>query len=196
MEAKTMLDQLAEGIERVLKSQGKARAPTTRKMTPDGLLAHALAEIQKAVGEPADRAQRRLAALGRAVDTAKQAYVDTASDDVEVEVFEEDTTAREDQSEKETSPAALEAALGNAAFASNPEDLNKALARLTKDLAALRSDSPTDKPKAEGEKVAKGNDAEWPFDMNTKAFREGVRKAEDGPAWGYDPGRADAMAKP
>jgi hypothetical protein len=196
MEAKTMLDQLAEGIERVLKSQGATGAPKTRKMTPDALMAHAVAEIQKAAGEPAERAKRRLAALSRAVDTAKQAYVDTASEDIEVVLFEEDTTARADESEKETSPVALEAALGNAAFASNPEDLHKALGRLAKDLAGLRGEAPADKPKAEGEKVAKEHHAEWPFDMNTKAFREGVQKAEDGPAWGYDPGRADATAKP
>lgn len=196
MEAKTMLDQLADGIERVLKSQGATGAPKTRKMTPDALMAHAVAEIQKAAGEPAERAKRRLAALSRAVDTAKQAYVDTASEDIEVVLFEEDTTARADESEKETSPVALEAALGNAAFASNPEDLHKALGRLAKDLAGLRGEAPADKPKAEGEKVAKEHHAEWPFDMNTKAFREGVQKAEDGPAWGYDPGRADATAKP
>lgn len=195
MEAKTMLDQLAEGIERVLKSQGATGAPKTRKMTPDALMAHAVAEIQKAAGEPPERAKRRLAALSRAVDTAKQAYVDTASEDIEVEVFEEDTTARADDSEKETSPVALEAALSNAAFASNPEDLHKALGRLAKDLAGLRG-AEKPKPQAEGDKVAKEHHAEWPFDMNTKTFREGVHKAEDGPAWGYDPGRADATAKP
>jgi hypothetical protein len=196
MEAKTMLDQLAEGIDRVLKSQGATGAPKTRKMTPDALMAHAVAEIQKAAGEPPERAKRRLAALSRAVDTAKQAYVDTASEDIEVEVFEEETTARADDSEKETSPVALVAALGNAAFASNPEDLHKALGRLAKDLAGLRAAAPAEKPTAEGEKVAKEHHAEWPFDMNTKTFREGVHKAEDGPAWGYDPGRVDATAKP
>lgn len=196
MEAKTMLDQLAEGLERVLKSQGATGAPKTRKMTPDALMAHAVAEIQKAAAEPAERAKRRLAALSRAVDTAKQAYVDTASEDIEVVLFEEDTTARADESEKETSPVALEAALGSAAFASNPEDLHKALGRLAKDLAGLRGEAPAVEPKAQGEKVAKEHHAEWPFDMNTKAFREGVQKAEDGPAWGYDPGPADATAKP
>ena len=98
MEAKTMLDKLAEGIERVLKSQGATAAPKTRTMTPDALMAHAVAEIQKAAEEPPERATRRLSALSRAVDTAKQAYVDTASEDIEVEVFEEDTTARADDS--------------------------------------------------------------------------------------------------
>jgi len=196
MEAKTMLDQLAEGIERVLKSQGATGAPRTRKMTPDALMAHAVAEIQKAAGEPPERAKRRLAALSRAVDTAKQAYVDTASEDIEVEVFEEDTTARADDSEKETSPVALEAALSNTAFASNPEDLHKALGRLAKDLAGLRGAVPAEKSKPQGEKIAKEHHPEWPFDMNTKTFREGVHKAENGPAWGYDPGRADATAKP
>ena len=98
MEAKTMLDKLAEGIERVLKSHGGTGAPRTRKMTPDALMTHAVAELQKAAAEPPERAKRRLAALSRAVDTAKQAYVDTASEDVEVEIFEEDTTAAADES--------------------------------------------------------------------------------------------------
>lgn len=196
MEAKTMLDQLAEGIERVLKSQGATGAPKTRKMTPDALMAHAVAEIQNAAEEPPERAKRRLAALSRAVDTAKQAYVDTASEDIEVEVFEEDTTASADDSEKETSPVALEEALGNAAFASNPEDLHKALGRLAKDLAGLRGTAPAEKPKTESQRVAKEHDAEWPFDMNTKTFREGVHKAEDAPAWGYDADRAAGTAKP
>lgn len=199
MKAKTMLEQLAEGIERVIKSHGSNGATKTRKMTPDGLMAHALSEIQKAAGESPEHAKRRLAALSRAVDTAKQAFVDTASEDVEVEIFEEETTARSDDSEKETSPVALEAALGNSAFASNTEDLHKALGRLAKDIAGLRGGAPASSPKSdeksEEDKVKK-DAAEWPFDMNTKAFRDGVQKAEDGPAWGYDSDRMDAITKP
>jgi hypothetical protein len=165
-------------------------------MTPDALMAHALAEIQKAAGELPERATRRLAALSRAVDTAKQAYVDTASEEIEVEVFEEETTAAADESEKEISPVALEAALSNSAFASNPEDLQKALGRLAKEISGLRREPATEEPKTDGDQVAKVQDTEWPFDMNTRPFREGVQKAEDGPAWGYDPNRAESTAKP
>lgn len=198
MEAKTMLDQLAAAIERVLKSNGEPK-PTVRKMSADGLVVHAVAEIQKAAEEPSARAARRLAALRRAVDTAKQAFVDTESEEIEVEIFEEDTTARTDDSEKETSPVALEAALGNSTFAANPEDLHKALGRLAKEISALRggtSAEGTKGGKVETEKGAKPAEVAWPFDMNTPAFRENVHKAEEGPAWGFDPGREDAPAKP
>ena len=196
MEAKTMLEQLAEGIGRVLKAQPTVGRRRTRKMRPEALVAHALGEIQKAATEAPEQATQRLAALGRAVETAKQSFVDTASEEVEVEVFEEETTAAADESEKETSPVALEAALGNSAFAANPEDLQKALARLAKEISGLRGGSATEEPKADTEKVSKAQEAEWPFDMNTKSFREGVEKAEVGPTWGYDPGRAEETAKP
>jgi hypothetical protein len=200
MEAKTMSEKLAVGIERLLKAQ-KAETPLlTRRMAPDALMAHALAELQKAASEPVERAKLRLSALGRAIQTAKQAYVDTASEEISVEVFEEETTAASDDSEKETSPVALEAALGNSAFAENPEDLQKALGRLAKEISSLRGAVKTKKSKEDtenaGEKDAKADTTVWPFDMNTRAFREGVQKNEEGPAWGYDKGRADMVAKP
>ena len=186
MEAMTMLDKISTAVERVLK---EVRPLQMEKMSPETLAAYALAQIQKAATEPADKALRRLAALGKAIEVAKQAFVDSASDQIEVQVFEEETTARADDSEKEISPVAAEPAIGNAAFASNPEDLTKSLARLAKDLEALR-----DQPAAEPGAVAKTTDAEWPFDMNSREFRDGVRKSEDAPDWGFDPGR-DPTAK-
>lgn len=190
MEAKTMFEKLADGIERVVKAHGTKAVPAVQKMGPDELVAHALEEIQKAAKEPAERAKERLAALRRTVDTAKQAFVDTESEQVEVQVFEEATTAAQDESEKELSPVALEAALGNAAFASNPEDLHKALEKLAKDIAGLREGEAQRKTSKESDgnatEVAK-SDADWPSDMNTKTFREGITKAGDEPTWGYDP---------
>ena len=184
MEAMTMLEKVSTALERVLKDARPVGK--TQRMGPDDIVAYALAQIEKAAKETPEKAARRLRALGQTVDAAKQAFVDTESEGFEVSVFEEETTAAADKSEKEVSPVALEAALGNSAFASNPEDLNKALARLGKELEALRG--PTQKEDKSGDpKVTKGEDAPWPFDMNTPEFREDVRKAEDGPAWGPDP---------
>jgi len=184
MEATTMLEKVATAVERVLKDARSVE--TMRRMGPDDLVGYAIAQIDKAAREAPEKAARRLRALGETVDAAKQAFVDSESETIEVELFEEETTAAGEKTEKETSPVALEAALGNSAFASNPEDLHKALARLGKELEALRS--PTQKEdKSVDAKVAKGEDAPWPFDMNTPEFREDVRKAEDGPAWGPDP---------
>lgn len=184
MEAMTMLEKLSTTIEQVLKD---ARSVVkTQQMGPDDIVAYAISQIEKAAKEPPEKAARRLRALGQTVDAAKQAFVDTESEGIEVQVFEEETTAAADETEKETSPVALEAALGSSAFASNPEDLNKALARLGKELQALRG--PTQKEDKGGDaKVAKGQDAPWPFDMNTPEFREGVRKADADAAWGHDP---------
>lgn len=186
MEAKTMLEKLARAIEQALKGHGTGGRAATRKLTADGLVEHALAEIRKAAQEPVEVAKRRLAALGRAVDTAKQAFVDHASEEIEVEVFQEETTAREDDSEEETSPVALEAALGNSGFAANPEDLTKALATLQKELEVLKA-AKEPKPAATGDKLRKNDEAPWPFDMNTREFREGMKKAADAPEWGEDP---------
>jgi hypothetical protein len=180
MEAMNALDKVTEAIDRVLKKA--TQVAKTERMTPDGLLAHAIAQIEKAAKEPPEKAERRLHALGRTVEAAKQAYVDAASETIEVEVFEEETTAAADETEKEISPVAAEAALGSSAFAENAEDLNKALARLAKDLEALRGG----KPPAPGADVKKADDVAWPFDLNSREFRDGVRKAEDAPAWGYD----------
>lgn len=196
METKTMLEQLTGAIEQALKGAGSPKPSPTRKMTPEGLLEHALAEIQKAAKEQPDRAKRRMATLARAVETAKQAFVDTGSETIEVEVFQEETTAQQDRSEKETSPVALEAAVGNSAFAQNAEDLNKALAKLQKELEGLRAPGNAGAARTGDDKVQKGaGEPAWPFDMNSRAFREGVKKAEDAPAWGFDPGREEQAEK-
>ncbi|MBI3184628.1 MAG: hypothetical protein HYZ28_21030 [Myxococcales bacterium] len=184
MEAMTMLEKVSTAVERVLKDTRPVAK--TQRMGPDDLVGYAIAQLEKAAKEPPDKAVRRLRALGQTVEAAKQAFVDSESEAIEVQVFVEETTAAADKSEKEVSPVALEAALGSSAFAANPEDLNKALTRLGTELQALRA--PAQKADKGGEgKVAKGEDATWPFDMNTPEFREGVRKAEDGPAWGADP---------
>lgn len=193
METGTMLDKLSAGIERVLKTHRTGAASQVRKMAPDALMAHALAEIRKASGESVECAQQRLSALSRAVQAAKQAYTDGASDEVEIEVFEEETTAAADESEKETSPVALEAALGSSAFAANAEDLKKSLGRLAEEISSLRTG--TRKAEDPGEKTAKPAAAEWPFDMNTKAFRQGVQKGDEGPMWGFDADHGAGHAK-
>lgn len=182
MEAMNVLDKVTEAIERVLKG---ARAAKTERMTPDALVAYAVAQIEKAAKEPADKAERRLRALGRTIETAKQSFVDTESESIEVEVFEEETTAAADESEKEVSPVAAEAALGSSAFAENAEGLNKALANVAKELDALRGERKEPKPTKKVEKAT--GDIAWPFDMNTPEFREDVTKAEAGPTWGDDP---------
>ncbi len=182
MEAMTVLDKVTEAIERVLK--GATSAVNTERMTPDKLLSYALAQIEKAAKEAPAKAERRLRALGRTVDAAKQAFVDGESEGIEVEVFEEETTAAADETEKEISPVAAEPALGSSAVAENAEDLNKALSRIGKELAALRGGTT---PVPAKSAVDKGDGVAWPFDMNTREFRDGVRKAEDAPAWGDDP---------
>lgn len=180
MEAKNVLDKVTDAFERVL----KGAAPTTKKrMTPEGLVAYAVAQLEKAAKEKPERAMLRLRALGRTVEAAKQSFVDTASETIEVEVFEEETTSSADDSETEISPVAAGAALGSSAFAHNAEDLNKALAKVAKELDALRGGART----PAGTKVQKVHGVDWPSDMNTREFREGVKKAEDKPAWGEDP---------
>ena len=184
MEATTMLDRISTAVERVLKDARPVRKET---MGPEALVAYAVAQIQKAAAEPAERAVRRLAALAKAVEVAKQAFVDTASEQIQVDVFEEETTARSDESEKELSPVAAGAALGSSAVAAHAGDITKALAALASDIEALRTEPPADP-------VAKAGDPGWPLDMNSRGFREGVRKAEDDPAWGFDPGREPPQA--
>jgi hypothetical protein len=183
MEAMNVLDKVTEAIERVLKGAAPAK---TVAMTPDALVAYAVAEVEKAAKEAPVRAERRLRALGRTVEAAKQAFVDSESETIEVQVFEEETTAAADESEKETSLVAAGSALGSSAFAENAEDLNKALARVAKELDSLRGERPAPKETAGG-KVEKASDVAWPFDMNTPEFRDGVKKAEDKPTWGDDP---------
>lgn len=157
-------------------------ATARKRMGVEDFLAHALAEVEKAAKETPERAVRRLRALSRAVAAAKQAFVDHESEDVEVEVFEEETTAAEDETEKEISPVAAEPALGNSAFAVNAEELHKKLTRLREEWSALRGDA-----KRPAEKVAKADETVWPADLNTPEFREGVRKGQAGATWGVDP---------
>lgn len=183
MEAMNVLDKVTEAIERVLKGAAPAK---TVAMTPEALVAYAVAEIEKAAKEPPPRAARRLRALGRTVEAAKQSFVDAESETIEVQVFEEETTAAADESEKETAVVAAGAALGSSAFAENAEDLNKALARVAKELGALRGDRPAPKDNA-AVNVEKRDDVPWPLDMNTPEFREGVKKGEEKPTWGDDP---------
>jgi len=183
MEAMTVLDKVTEAIGRVLK--GAARVTKREQMTRESLLSYAIAQIEKAAKEPPEKAERRLRALGRTVEAAKQAFVDTESETIEVEVFEEETTAAADETEKEISPVAAEPALGSSAFAENAEDLNKALTRLGKELETLLSGTPA--PAPADKQVQKADDVPWPFDMNTPEFRDGVKKAADAPEWGDDP---------
>lgn len=189
MEAMNVLDKVTEAIERVLKG---AAPGETVAMTPDALVLYAVAQIEKAAKEPPGKAERRLRALRRTVEAAKQAFVDTESESIQVQVFEDETTAAADESEKETSLVAAGTALGSSAFAENAEDLNKVLARVAKELGALRGEQPAPK-EPDGAKVAKADDVAWPLDMNTPEFREGVKKAEQKPTWGDDP--ADVRAQ-
>ena len=183
METMPVLNKVTEAIERVLK--GATTLAKTERMTPEVLISYAVAQIEKAATEPPARAEVRLRALGRTVEAAKQAFVDSESETIEVTVFEEETTAAADKSEKETSLVAAGAALGNSAFAENAEDLNKTLSQVAKELDALRGGDRAE-PKDDA-KLEKGTGVAWPFDMNTREFREGVKKAEDAPSWGDDP---------
>lgn len=185
MEAMNVLDKVTTAIEGVLK--GAASVTKTERMTSAELLAYAIAQIEKAAKEPPATAERRLRALGRTVHAAKQAFVDTESEAIEVEVFEEETTASADESERETSLVAADAALGNTAFAANAEDLSKALSRLGKELEALRSGDPKTSAAPSEAPVEKREDVDWPFDMNTREFRDGLKKTVEPPAWGEDP---------
>jgi len=178
MDTMTRLDKVAEAIERVLEN----RPAATKRMGAEAFVAYVQGQVEKAAKDAPDKAVRRLRALGRAVEAAKQGFVDTESEAIEVQIFEEETTAAADESEKEISPVAAEPALGSSAFAENAEDLHKKLDRLHKELATLRGEG---KPPAE--KVAKAGDAVWPPDLNTREFREGVRKNEADPTWGDDP---------
>lgn len=183
MEAMNVLEKVTEAIERVLKGAAPAK---TVAMTAEALVAYAVAEIEKAAKEPPARAARRLRALGQTVEAAKQSFVDSESETIEVQVFEEETTAAADESEKETAVVAAGAALGSSAFAENAEELNKTLARVAKEIGALRGERAVPKEPADA-KVARADDVAWPFDMNTPEFREGVKKTEKNSTWGDDP---------
>ena len=130
---------------------------------------------------------------GALATLAKLNPEDTDSEKVEVEVLTawtpskadgdepmEGLTTADDQSAKETSPVAVEPALGNTAFAQNLDEVAKALRRMRDDLGGGKDD-----PKERSE-AKKSTDA-WPLDLNNADFRKGVQKAEKGPEWGYDP---------
>lgn len=178
MDTMTRLEKVAQAIERVLET----KPVTKQRMDAEAFVVYVQGQVEKAAKDAPDKAVRRLRALGDAVETAKQAFVDRESEEIEVEVFEEETTAAADETEKEISPVAAEPALGGSAFAENAEDLSKRLDRLRKELGALRGEG---KPPAG--KVAKAAEAVWPSDLNTPEFREGVRKNEADPTWGDDP---------
>ena len=196
METKTMLDNLSTAIERVVK--GLQSGPTTKRMELGAFVGYALGQIKKAAADEPDVAERRLAALKRSVDgalatIAKLNPEDTDSEKVEVEVLTawapskaegdepmEGLTTAEEQSATETSPVAIEPALGNTAFAQNLDEVAKALRRMRDDLGGGK-DGTKDRSEAK-----KSTDA-WPLDLNNADFRKGVQKAEKGPEWGYDP---------
>lgn len=90
-----------------------------------------------------------------------------------------------DAIERETSIGATDAARAAASAAYNPEDLNKALARVATKLAALRGNA--NATGGAGGAVKKSADAGWPLDLSTSEFRTSTRKAEAAPTWGFDP---------
>jgi hypothetical protein len=185
MKTKTMLDRLSATIERVVKDLRGGDVPQRKRMTLDGFMSHALAELAKAAKDKPAIAKRRLTVLKRSVDEvltaiAKLGPEDTDSEHVDIEVttafaptaaegdrpMEELTTAS-DQSSSETSPLAV------GGEADSGDDVTKALDKAKKALG-----------KAPTKKATRDS---WPLDLNTTAFREGVEKAEAAPAWGHDP---------
>lgn len=186
MNTSDMLDEITNAVERLLKASTRASPRPTRRMTRAEFVTHALSELQKAATEPRGRALERLSALGRTVEVAKQAFADHESESVQVPIFVEDTTALSELSETEVSPLAVSGPGANATFASNPDDLHKVLDGLKKRFEELRRDT-----RAAAASAPPSN-GRWPLDMNTDAFRSDVRKTNDGPTWGYDPGFPEA----
>ncbi|MBI5549506.1 MAG: hypothetical protein HY901_36935 [Deltaproteobacteria bacterium] len=196
METKTMLEKITTAIDQVV---GELQPSPAKKRMPLGtFVAYAVEEIRKAAQEKPETAAPRLLALkasihGAVATLAKLNAEDTESEKVQVEVLTawgpsksegdkpmDDLTTAADQSEKEISPVA--GAGGSGAFAENPGDLDKALAKLAKEIEGLRVPA----KKSSGAAKTPGN-APWPSDMNTPAFRDGVRKAEEALTWGVDP---------
>src|SRR5579884_2256522 len=198
METKTMLDKISTAIERVVKGLQEDAVPKRKRMPLAAFVGYALAQLEKAAKDEPDVAARRLGALKRNVDEvlarmAKLNPEDTESEDIDVEVLtawapskaegdepEEELTTADDQSSKEVSPVAVEPALGNTAFATNLDEVAKALRKMKEELdgkPGKKERAQTKKAEAEG----------WPLDLNTETFRKGVQKADTAPTWGYDP---------
>src|SRR5260221_446244 len=154
METKTMLDKISTAIERVMKDLQGDAAPQRKRMRLAEFVSYALAQISKAAKDEPEVAARRLGALKRSVEEvvtrmAKLNPEDTDSEDIDVEVLtawapskaegdepEEDLTTVGDQSSTETSPLAIEPALGNTAFAENLDEVAKALQKMKEELDA------------------------------------------------------------
>lgn len=201
METKTMLDKVSTAIERVVKGLREDAVPRKKRMPLAAFVGYALAQLEKAAKDEPDVAARRLGALKRSVDEvlarmAKLNPEDTESEDIDVEILtawapskaegdepEDELTTAADQSSTEASPAAIEAALGDTAFATNLDEVAKALRKMKEELDG----KPGKKGRAPAKKAeGPGSDA-WPLDLNTKSFREGVQKGDTAPTWGFDP---------
>jgi hypothetical protein len=201
METKTMLDKISTAIERVVKDLQGGAVPKKKRMRIGEFVGYALAQISKAAKDEPEVAKRRLSALKRNVDEVLAAMAklnpeDTESEDIDVEVLtawapskvegdepEEELTTADDQSSKETSPLAVEPALGDTAFATNLDEVAKALRKMKEELEA----KPGKKERAPAKKAEGAASDAWPLDLNSEAFRKGVQKADAAPAWGYDP---------
>jgi len=110
-------------------------------------------------------------------------FEDTASESLAVPVFQEETTANQEEVVLEVSPTAISQAQSSAAFAANPDELTKAMQELQTLLGTLEGGQAPPDASAPITKT----EALWPEDLNTKQFRSTAQKA-DGPAWGFDPG--------
>jgi hypothetical protein len=196
METRTMLDEISTAIERVVKGLQRDAVPKKKRMPLAAFVGYALAQLEKAAKDEPEAAARRLGALKRGVDgaLARMAKLNpeaTESEDIDVEVLtawapsraegdepEEELTTADDQSSKETSPVAVEPALGDTAFATNLDEVAKALRKMKEGLDG----KPSKKERAPAKKADP-----WPLDLNSEEFRKGVEKAEVAPVWGYDP---------
>jgi hypothetical protein len=196
METKTMLDNISTAIESVVK--GLQPAPTTKRMALDSFVGYALDELKRSATEEPRDAGRRLSALKRSVDGALASIAklnpeDTDSDKIEIEVLTawapsktegdepEELTTSDEQSSKEISPVAIEHAPATSAFATNLDDVAKALRRMRDELGGKKEE---DKERSATKKSA---DDAWPLDLNSAAFRKGVQKSAAAPEWGFDP---------
>lgn len=178
----TSMDKMTDAIQRVVRKT-PAR-PTSEPLTAEEVLAYSLDQVRKAASDEPDGAVRRLRALARTVEAAKQSFIDSASETVQLEIFDEDTTAAADESDREVSMGATTAAAAEAGAAYKLEDLHKVLARVATTVAALRGNAATS---AAAGAVKKSAEPGWPLDLSSSEFRTSTRKAEAVPPWGYDP---------
>ena len=181
-----MLERMTVAIDRAV----KALQPTTKSMPLEAFVDYALDQIRKAGQDEPGMAARRIAALKRATEGAKAMLArlnaeDLDSEKIHVEVETAwapakadgdkpmDLTTVADQSVTELEPTKIK----------EPESMDLALSKLAKDLEGLRVPARKTAPGA----VAPKPDDTWPSDMNTEAFRDGVRKSEQTLTWGKDP---------